>query len=127
MKVTVNPSTDASGFGYAEAGPQRLRVVNAEIKEGPSAPYINWECELADPNVKSTEGKQVGHVFEITTLKPDNNAQFRLRQMVEALGLTWNDFDTEETKGLEFDCHLGVEEYQGQKKNVIKKYVPVKK
>lgn len=127
MKVTVNPATEATGFGYAEAGPYRLRVVGATVTEGKNFPYVKWELEFADPNTKSTDGKMPGHVFENTTLKPEGNAQFRLRQILEGLGLEWTDFDTEDAKGLELDVILGVKEYQGTFSNEVKKVVGVKK
>ena len=127
MKVTVNPATEATGFGYADAGSYRLRVVDCSTAQGKNYPYLKWELEFADPNIKSTDGKAPGHVFENTTLKPEGNAQFRLRQLIEGLGLDWGDFDTEETKGLEFDAILGVKEYQGTFSNEIKKVVPLKK
>ena len=127
MKVTVNPAADVSGFGYAEAGTYRLRVVGCDVKEGANYPYLKWELEFVDSNVKSTDGKAPGHIFENTTLKPEGNAQFRLRQIVEGLGLEWKDFDTEDAKGLELDAILSVDEYQGTFSNKVKKVVPVKK
>jgi len=126
MKVKVNPDTEVSGFGYAEAGRYKLRVVGCRSDQGPKAPYLNWEFEFADPNVKPTTGKgKVGHVFEITTLKED--AQFALRGLVEAIGATWGDFDTEELIGREFDAQVDVDQYQGVFKNVVKRYVPAGK
>ena len=124
MKVTVNPNAETGGFGYAEAGSYRLRVVNCSIAEGKNYPYVKWEFEFADPNVKATDDKlKPGHVFENTTLKPEGNAQFRLREICEGLGLTWGDFDTEDTKGLELDAALSVKEYEGVFSNDIKKIV----
>ena len=123
MKITTNPSTEVSSFGYVEAGRYALRVVNVEQKEGPKAPYLNWEFELADPNVKATDGKsKPGHVFEITTLKED--AQFALRSLVEALGLEWGaELETDELVGQEFNVNLGIEQYEGNMKNVVKRYI----
>lgn len=128
MRINVDPSTDVSGFGYADAGQYRLRIVGCEQLEGPKAPYLKWKIEFADPNVKSTDGeKKVGMIFENTTLKVGDNAQFRLRQLCEALGLVWGDFDTDDAIGLEFDAQLGIREYQDNFSNEVKKYIPLAK
>ena len=77
MRISVNPDTEASsGFGYVEPGQYRVRVVKVEQVAGKKAPYLKWEFELVDVNVKavgSTPEKpiQVGHVFENTTLSTE--------------------------------------------------------
>lgn len=126
MKITVNPNTDASGFGHVEAGQYRLRVVECTQQPGQNYPYLKWEFELVDPNVKATkEGSKPGHIFENTTLKSEGNAQFRLRQVCDALGLEWGDFDTEDVKGMEFEAELGIKEYQGTLSNEVSKFIKV--
>ena len=125
MKITVDPTTEASGFGYVEAGKYRLRVVKVDENQGPAAPYLKWEFELTDPNLPSVTGKgKPGHIFENTTLKV--GAQFRLRQLTDALGLDWADLDTDTMIGAEFDAQLDISEYQGMFSNNVKKYIPVK-
>ncbi len=125
MKITVDPNTEASGFGYAEAGKYRLRIIKCEEMQGPAAPYLKWECEFVDANIPSVTGKgKVGHIFENTTLKV--GAQFRLRQLTDALGLDWADLDTDNMIGSEFDAQVGIKEYQGVFSNEVKKYIPVK-
>ena len=126
MRITVDPSTEASGFDYVENGLYRLRVVNVDLRKK-EHPYLNWEFELADPNVKGIKGKQPGHIFEITTLKSGSNSQFRLRQVCDALGLIWGDFETEDTKGIEFDAYLKVREWQGVFSNEVDKFISLKK
>jgi len=131
MKINVDPSTDVGGFGYAEAGQHRLRVAAVEYKEGAKAPYLAWKCEFTDPNTPTVEknkdgtSKKLGNIFENTTLKTGDNAQFRLRQFCDALGLEWTaELDTDVFIGLEFEAHVGLDEYNGTIKNVIKKFVP---
>ena len=126
MKIKVNPDTQAStGFGYALEGEYTLRVVACAQAQGKQYPYLKWTFEFADPNVKATEnGKKVGQIFENTTLKEDS--QWGIRAVTDALGIEWKDFDTDEVKGLEFQAKVGVEEYQGQFNNKVKKYVPAK-
>lgn len=125
MKITVDPTTEASGFGYVEAGKYSLRIISVEQKEGPAAPYLKWEMELVDPNIATVTGTgKPGHIFENTTLKL--GAQFKLRQLTDALGLEWGDLDTDAMIGSEFDAQLGISEYQGVFSNEVKKYIPIK-
>jgi len=123
MRITVNPDTESSGFGYAEAGRYDLRVVKCEEATGQNFPYLKWEFELTDPDVPSVEGKgKPGHVFENTTLKPE--AQFKLKQVIEAIGADWADFDTSEMAGMELSATLKLKEYQGVISNEVSKYIP---
>ena len=127
MRINVDPNTDVSGFGYANAGRYTLRITKSEQMQGPKAPYIKWTLEFADPNVQSSTGKgKVGNIFENTTLSKENNGQFRLRQLCEACGITWGDFDTDDMIGREFDAEVDVKEYNGTLSNEVKKYVPAK-
>jgi hypothetical protein len=128
MRINVDPSTEAGGFGYAVAGRYRLRIAKAEHKQK-QFPYIKWTIDFADPNVQSADPlyKKVGSIFENTTLKSGENAQFRLRQLCDAVGITWGDFDTDDAIGREFDAEVGISEYQGTMSNEIKKYVPMVK
>ncbi len=133
MIITVDPSTDTSGFGYAEAGRYRLRVIDITQEQGQKAPYLQWKCEFADPNVQSVDkradgnSKKIGCIFENTTLSTKNNGQFRLRQICEALGLTWGNFDTSDCVGREFTADIGIKEYNGNLSNEIKSVVVVGK
>lgn len=129
MRIQVDPKADAGGFGYVEAGRYTLRVKGVEqvTKPGSSFPYLKWNFEFADPNVQSVpvDGKvlKAGNVFENTTLSTVNNGQFRLKQLCEALGLVWGDFDTDDTIGMEFEAQLGIKEYEGTFSNEVKKYI----
>jgi hypothetical protein len=128
MRITVDPSADAGGFGYVEPGKYTLRVKKGEQMSGTKAPYLRWEFEYADPNVQSVpvDGKvlKVGNIFENTTLSTANNGQFRLRQLCDALGVVWGDFDTDDLIGKEFEAQVDVKEYQGTLSNEVKKYIP---
>jgi len=132
MRINVDPDTDISGFGYANPGRYKFRIsAVGEPITGPSGnDYLKWQIEFADPNVESADkkpdgsSKKVGNIFENTTLKKGENAQFRLRQLIEACGATWGDFDTEELIGREFEAEIDIKEYQGAFSNEIKKYIP---
>lgn len=125
MRITVNPDAQASAeFGYAAPGEYTLRIKKVEQlqKQGSEWAYLKWTFEFADPNVKAVEeGKSVGNIFENTSLKPD--AQFRLRDLCEALGLTWGDFDTDQTVGQEVTVRLGTEMYQNKLSNKVESFV----
>lgn len=131
MRVQVNPDTQPSGeFGYAPAGTYTLRVkeVTQQQKEGSPFPYLKWTFEFADPNVEAANNesgkppKKVGNVFENTTLKPE--AQFRLRDLCDALGVKWGDFDTDEVIGMECQARVKVDEYNGEFSNKVGKFIP---
>lgn len=133
MRVTVNPEQQPSGnFTYAPAGDYTLRVVGCEEKkkEGSEFGYLAWKFEFADPMVEGVEkgpnGERipVGNIFENTTLKP--SAQFRLRDLIEAVGMTWGDFDPAQLTGMEFRAKVKTEIYDGKIKNVVDKYTPAK-
>ncbi len=131
MKINVDINTDAGGFGYAEAGQHRLRVVGVEYKEGQRAPYLAWKIEFADPNTPSAElnkdgsSKKLGNIFENTTLSTANNGQFRLRQLCDALGVEWSaEIDTDDLIAKEFDAHVGLKTYNDIISNEIKKFIP---
>lgn len=128
MRITVDPSADAGGFGYVEAGKYTLRVKKCTQETGKKAPYLRWEFEYADPNIQSVpvDGKilKVGNIFENTTLSTANNSQFRLRQLCDALGVVWGDFDTDDLVGHDFDAQVDIKEYEGNLSNEVKKYIP---
>ena len=131
MRITVNPSQEASGnFGYAEAGEYQLRVVKIDQmhKAGSEFPYLKAVIEFADANTASVTKKadgmnlKLGNIVENMTLKPD--AQFRLRDFCEALGLTWGDFDTDDCIGMEFTAKVKIDTYQDVLSNKISKFIP---
>jgi hypothetical protein len=127
MRINVDPQTDAGGFGIVEAGEYRLRIIGSEIKQGPKAPYIQWTFEHADPNIQATDPtKKLGKIYNNTTLKRGENAQFRLQQLCDAVGQEWRDFDSENLHGLELDVILAIDIYNDVQKNVIKTYKPLK-
>lgn len=129
MKVTVNPNQEASeDFGYVEAGEYELRIVKCEQVQKPGSPYpyLKWNLEFVDANIPTVEpGKKLGSIFENTTLKPD--AQFRLRDLCEALGLTWGDFDTDECIGMELRAKVKIREYNGSLSNEVGKFLTATK
>ena len=132
MKITVNPETKSSGgFGYAAEGEYELRVVECtqKQKQGSEYPYLNWQFEFTDSSISAVEpDTKLGAIFEITTLKnikPDD--QFRLREVCDALGVEWGDFDTEDVKGMTLKAKVCIDAYQGQKRNQVDRFIPASK
>lgn len=126
MRIAVNPEAQVSNFEPVEAGVYRMKFTKVEqkTKEGGQHPYLEWILEHVGQDVKGILGGNAGRVYDVTTLKPD--AQFALRALVEAVGLSWQDFDTEEVIGREVDAvlSLGVSP-NGKKRNEVEKYVRV--
>lgn len=131
MRITVDPSTSSNGFGYAAAGRYTLRIqkVEQKVKDGGSFPYLKWEFSFADPNVQSIskDNPKVGSIFENTTLRSGDNAQFRLKGLCDALGVAWGDFDTDELIGRTFDAQVDIDNYQDTFSNKVKKFISAEK
>ena len=98
-------------------GMTRLRIVSGEHKskkDDPSGPgYIEWKVEVVDSHLKRP-------IYFNTTLKEES-----LRGIVslyKACRRQWNSdgsIDTEDMLGAEFMGNVGVEEYNGDKKNTV--------
>jgi hypothetical protein len=126
MRITVDPNTQSSGFDYVQGGEYRLKVIKVS-QETKKYPYLKWELAIADANIKGVKGGNPGHIFENTTLKSGENAQFRLKQICESLGLTWGDFDTDDTIGMELSAYVKVDEYNGIPSNKVDRFIPASK
>lgn len=123
MKINTNPDAQVSDFGYVAEGMYQMRVKNVEMKDGKEYPYLKWTHEFVDPNLACVvPNEKVGAVIDNTTLKQD--AQFALRNLVEACGRVWgSELETNELIGATFTAFVGVREYNGRFSNEIKKYV----
>ena len=129
-RLNANPNAEASvDFAVIKPGIYRMRV--EEITEFISAKSGNtcWKVRLAyvDPSALSKEdgspAGNVGNVFDNSLVIAPADKQGKTRGFVEALGAQWSDLDSEDLIGLECDCRVGIEEYQGNKKNVIARYL----
>lgn len=91
MPVVDFTDVEEMSFEPLPAGEYLLRAVEAEEREGPTAPYINLRLEVVD-------GDYAGRsIFEILSLSP--KALFRLKGFMLAAG-----YEEEELAGsLEFD------------------------
>jgi hypothetical protein len=63
-------------------------------------------------------------VFDNGIVLSPAEKQGKLKSFVEACGKNWNEMsDTDELVGLELQVNIGLEEYEGVQKNVVKRYV----
>lgn len=123
-RINVNPNATVSNFEPVAAGTYRMKFIAVEqkMKQGGEHPYLEWQLEQVAQDVKGIHGGSAGRVYDVTTLKPD--AQFALRGLVEAVGLSWQDFDTEDVIGREVDVVLSLGTNQsGKPRNEVEKYI----
>lgn len=134
-KITVNPQAEASAsFDIARPGVYRMRVEGSanfpavqEFVSEKGNTCIKVRSVYADPTAVLKENgdpaKLPGSIIDSSLVIAPADKQGKLRSFVEACGLSWSDFDTDNLVGLEFEAMIGVEEYKGEKKNVIKRYL----
>lgn len=126
----VNPAAEAkSDFPTFQPGMYRMRIKEVQDRSPEKQDY-KITLEFADvtqlvkldgaPYTGSAEG--AGNLFDY--VMQDAEKQWKLRQLTEAAGLPWSDYDpTVELVGKEVEVKVGTEEYQGELKNKIKRYV----
>lgn len=135
-RLNANPNAEANvDFPVIKPGTYRMRIKEI-ITENNGEPLISakgnqyWKIQLeySDPTSLSKEdGSPVngpaGSVFDNSIVVSPAEKQGKARGFVEALGAAWADLDSEDLIGLEADCRVGIEEYQGVKKNVVQRYL----
>lgn len=138
-RITVNPEAEVNvGFDLAAPGIYRMRFEGTDNMAAvtPFTSKSGNEClkvraVFADPTLVSkadgTPVKNLGGIIDNSLVVTPADKQGKLRSVVEAVGLAWADFDTDDLNGKEFMAKIGVEEYNGDKKNVIARYLPPSK
>lgn len=136
-RITVNPQADAdAGFEVAAPGvyPMRIEgsanfpaVAEFDSKKTPGNRGLKIRLVFADPTaIQTTEGKQarnLGSVIDQSVLIAPSDKQGKLRSLVEAVGLAWADFDTDDLAGKEVKAKVGIDEYNGVVRNKIERYI----
>lgn len=134
-KVTVNPAAEASAsFDVARPGAYRLRIEGTtnfpavqEFTSKAGSSCLKVRFVYSDPtSVCKEDGSPanlLGGIIDNSLVVSPAEKQGKLRGFVEACGLAWEDFDTDDLTGKEVMAKVEVEEYQGTKKNVIKRYI----
>lgn len=104
---------------YVDEGWYLMVIRDAEVKEGPKGPYINWKLEITDPDVGN-----VPPVYHVTSFA----APSMIRNFLEAAQFQWNEdgsFHTEDVLGCELEAKLIIDEYEGRKRNSVSKVRPL--
>lgn len=129
MRINVNPNVEASAsFDVVKPGVYRMRVQrvdNFTAQSGSECLKVWWE--YVDPsNVEKLSGgfaNNPGTLIDSGLVISPADKQGKLRGLVEALGKNWSDFDTDELIGLECDVKVKVEEYNGEQRNSVARYL----
>lgn len=135
--ITTNPAADAdSGFDIAAPGIYNLRIEGSknmpavsefDSKTTPGNRGLKIRLVFADPSSVNTVGgqpaKNLGSIIDNSILVAPPEKQGKLRSLVEACGLPWGDFDTDQLVGQEVQAKVDIEEYKGEQKNVVRRYL----
>lgn len=132
VKLTVNPNVEASvAFDTIKPCTTKMRIKEVTgpfpSTATPGNEYLKMQLEYVDPTSLETVAGGIasnpGTIFDNSCLITPSEKQGKLRSVVQAAGLVWSDFDTEDLMGREVTVKIGTEEYKGELKNVIKRYL----
>lgn len=137
VRITANPAAEADiGFENAAPGVYAMRcegspnmnaVSEFDSKSTPGNKGLKLRWVFSDPSgVVTTEGKparNLGSIIDQSCLFFPEDKQGKLRSLVEAAGLPWTDFDSEQLVGAEVLCKIELDEYNGTVRNKISRYV----
>ena len=134
-----NPNAEANlAFDIAKPGQYRLRIEGSTNMPGVSDPIpskstpgnmvMKVRLVFADPTavytLKDEVAKNLGSIIDNSLVTQPAEKQGKLRSLVESGGIVWADFtDTQMLMGKEVTAVLGVEEYNGDQKNTVKRYL----
>ena len=131
MRLNANPTVEANAaFDLVKPGEYTMRV--EEITDFVSSKGNTcWKARLSYSNpgectkLDGTPANNPGQLFDNGLVIAPPEKQGKTRSFVEALGLTWGDLDSEELLGLECKVKVKLEEYQGEQKNAVGRYLPL--
>jgi len=129
--LNVNPNAEVkAGFETVKAGTYRVRIKEVEDRN-PEKNGLQVTMEYSDPTTllgltgEPLKG-QAGSLFDYIMLAQDK--QWKLRMITEACGLPWTNFDpVVDFPGRELDVVVKLEEYEGEQRNKVARYVIEKK
>ena len=138
--LRVNPEAEAgSDFPTFQPGTYRMRIKEVQDRstnpdEG-KEPKQDYKVTLeyvdssqlvllsGSPYTGKIEG--AGNLFDYVQQAPDK--QWKLRQLTEAAGLPWENFDpVEALPGKEVDVKVKTEIYEGEQRNKVARYLQPK-
>jgi hypothetical protein len=132
-KLTANPNVEVnSAFDVVKPGVYKMRVKEIEEFTANSGNTC-WRlrAEYAEPSsLDKVDGtgpaNNPGTILDSGLVIAPADKQGKLRGMVEACGVAWANLDSDDLIGKEFDAKVGTKEYNGELKNVIKRYLKQK-
>lgn len=130
--LNVNPDAEVrTGFEPVKPGTYRMRIKEVTDRNPEKndlrlvLEHVTPSSELLGLNDEPLKG-QAGSCFDYIML--DYDKQWKLRQVVEAAGLPWGNFDPAvDLVGLELDVVIKNEVYEGEQRNKVARYVVPKK
>lgn len=139
-RITTNPQADAdTEFDVAAPGVHLLRIEGSanfqavsefDSKSTPGNKGLKIRFVFADPTaVTTTEGqvaKNLGSIIDQSCIYFPEDKQGKLRSLVEAAGMAWADFDSQDLVGREVLCKVGLDTYNGTTRNKIERYIKPK-
>jgi len=131
-KLNANPNVEASAsFDIVKPGVYRMRVKEVtEFTAASGSTCWRLRAEYAQPEqcekLDGAPANNPGTVLDSGLVIAPAEKQGKLRGMVEACGKQWGDLDSDDLVGLEFDAKIDTEEYNGELKNVIRRYLKQK-
>ena len=137
--ISPNPNAEVNlAFDIAKPGQYRLRIEGSPNMPGVSDPVpskstpgnmvMKVRLVFADPTavytLKDEMAKNLGSIIDNSLITEPAEKQGKLRSLVESAGLVWNEFtDTQLLVGKEVTAIIAVEEYNGEQKNTVKRYL----
>jgi hypothetical protein len=125
--LNVNPEAEVSvGFTPVRPGTYRMRIKEVTDRN-PAKNDLKLVLEHVSPisELLGIDGEVLkgnpGSCFDYVML--DFEKQWKLRQVVEAAGLPWANLDTMDLQGKELDVIIKLEEYNGEQRNKVARYV----
>ena len=139
MPFVPNPEAEAkAAFDVVQPGTYRMRVKEITDKKPDGSvlqsekgnKYFKVQLEYVDPSgltkIDGSPAKNPGGVFDNGLVYEPKESQGRLRNFVEACGVSWADAGDEQILvGKEVDVKIKVDEYQGEKTNKVGRYLPI--
>lgn len=127
---TPNPTAEASSaFEVVKPGVYAMRVKDITAFTAKSGnECLKVQLEYADPSgcvrLDGSPANNPGNVFDNGLVTSPADKQGKLRAFVEACGKSWGDItNTDDLIGSEVKVNVGIEEYNGEQKNVAKRYL----
>ena len=128
-KLNANPNVEVnSAFDVVKPGVYKMRVASIEEFQAQSGSTC-WRlrAEYAETGslnkLDGAPANNPGTILDSGLVIAPADKQGKLRGFVEACGKQWADLDSDDLIGAEFDAKVGTEEYNGELKNVIKRYL----